>query len=143
MTESSEEKKDEYLKGKPIKITKKQDDLLRKIAHAIASKSMTAPTIFFLETVQPLNFIASQFMAYVEPFLTFVIPRKAYNDVQHLLEQRKGIDYFLTILEDEEYEKQQHDKVIREDMKRIKKMKKIAMREKKDQIKRKKEQKDK
>lgn len=116
---------------KKIKITEEQEKLLRKIATAIASKGMTAPTIFFLESVQPLNYITSQFMAYVEPFLTFVIPRDAYNDVQQVLEQRKGIDYFLNILEDEEFKKQEHDKQVRQDIKNLKKMEKIAKQERK------------
>mgnify|MGYP001766451819 CR=1 FL=1 len=116
---------------KSIKITEKQDALLRKIANAIAIRGMTAPTIFFLESVQPLNYIASQFMAYVEPFLTFVIPREEYNDIQQILEQRKGIDYFLTILEDEEFKKQQHDKKVKQDIKNIKKMEKVAAEERK------------
>ncbi len=116
---------------KPVKITEKQEELLKKIAYEIAVRGMTAPTIFFLESVQPLNYIASQFMAYVEPFLTFILPREAYNDIQQVLEQRKGIDYFLTILEDEEFKKQEHDKKVREDIKNIKKMEKVAKEERK------------
>jgi hypothetical protein len=118
-------------KKKPIKITEEQEKLLRRIAYEIAMRGMTAPTIFFLESVQPLNYIASQFMAYVEPFLTFIIPRDAYNDIQQLLEQRKGIEYFLTIMEDEEYKKQEHDKKIKQDIKNIKKMEKVAKEERK------------
>ena len=124
-----------------IKITEEQKALLTKIAKVIASKGMTAPTIFFLETMQPLNYIGSQFMAYLEPFLTFVIPRNAYNDIQKILEQRKGIDYFLSILEDEEFEKQEHDKQVRQDIKNLKKMEKVALREKKKLEKKLKEQK--
>lgn len=117
--------------AKPIKITEKQDELLRKIANAIAIRGMSSPTIFFLESVQPLNYIGSQFMAYLEPFITFIVPRDAYNDIQQILEQRKGIDYFLTILEDEEFKKQQHDKKVKEDIKNIKKMEKVAKEERK------------
>jgi len=116
---------------KPIKITEKQDELLKKIAYAIAIRGMTAPTIFFLESVQPLNYIGSQFMAYLEPFITFIVPREEYNDIQQILEQRKGIDYFLTILEDEEFKKQQHEKMVKEDIKNIKKMEKVAKEERK------------
>ncbi|MDA3838333.1 MAG: hypothetical protein PF574_05065 [Candidatus Delongbacteria bacterium] len=125
-----------------IQITDEQKVLLRKIANIIASKGMTTPTIFFLETMQPLNYIGSQFMAYLEPFLTFVIPRDAYNDIQKILEQRKGIDYFLSILEDEEFEKQKHDKQIRQDIKNLKKMEKVALQEKKKLKKKLKKQKE-
>jgi len=135
MTEEKEKKKS-------IKITGKQDALLRKIANAIAIRGMTAPTIFFLESVQPLNYIASQFMAYVEPFLTFVIPREEYNDIQQILEQRKGIDYFLTILEDEEFKKQQHEKQVKQDIKNIKKMEKVAAEERKKLMEKLKKEKD-
>lgn len=117
--------------AKPIKITEKQDELLRKIANAIAIRGMSSPTIFFLESVQPLNYIGSQFMAYLEPFITFIVPRDAYNDIQQILEQRKGIDYFLTILEDEEFKKQQHEKKVKEDIKNLKKMEKVAKEERK------------
>lgn len=114
-----------------ITITEEQKALLTKIAKLIASKGMTAPTIFFLESVQPLNFIGSQVMAYLEPFLTFFIPRDAYNGIQKILEQRQGINYFLSILEDEEFDKQKHDKQVRQDIKNLKKMKKVAKHEKK------------
>jgi hypothetical protein len=124
------------MEKKPIKITDEQEKLLRKIAYEIAVRGMTAPTIFFLESVQPLNYIASQFMAYVEPFLTFIIPRTAYNDIQQVLEQRKGIEYFLTIMEDEEFKKQEHDKQVRQDIKNIKKMEKVAREERKNLLER-------
>jgi hypothetical protein len=124
------------MEKKPIKITEEQEKLLRKIAYEIAVRGMTAPTIFFLESVQPLNYIASQFMAYVEPFLTFIIPRTAYNDIQQVLEQRKGIEYFLTIMEDEEFKKQEHDKQVRQDIKNIKKMEKVAREERKNLLER-------
>lgn len=103
---------------KKIQITEEQEVLLRKLAFLISEKGMTAPTIFFFESVQPLNYIGSQVMAYLEPFLTFVIPRDHYNNIQKILEQRKGIDYFLTIVEDEEYKRQQKNKAIKELLKK-------------------------
>jgi len=101
-----------------IQINEEQEALLRKLAFIIAEKGMTSPTIFFLESVQPLNYIGSQVMAYLEPFLTFVIPRDHYNNIQKILEQRKGIDYFLTLVEDEEYKRQQKNRAIKELLKK-------------------------
>lgn len=103
---------------KKIQINEEQEALLRKLAFIIAEKGMTSPTIFFLESVQPLNYIGSQVMAYLEPFLTFVIPRDHYNNIQKILEQRKGIDYFLTLVEDEEYKRQQKNRAIKEMLKK-------------------------
>jgi len=99
--------------AKKIEVTPEQDELLRKIAVKISERGMTVPTIFFLESMAPLNYIGSQVMAYLEPFLTFVVPRDHYNNIQKILEQRKGIDYFLTILEDEEYKREQLAKAAR------------------------------
>lgn len=108
-----------------IRITEKQKQYLEKTAKFVVSKRMTAPTIFFLESVKPLNYIGSQVMAYLEPIATFIINREIYNDIQQVLEQRDGIEYFLTILEEEEYQKQQKDKEEKERIKNIEEVKKI------------------
>jgi len=120
--------------GKPnkIQITDRQKELLRKLAAFIAEKSMTVPIIFFLESTQSLNYIASQLMAYLTPFLTAFIKEDSYNDIQKILEQRSGIDFFLTVLEDEEFKKQEKDREEKILMKKMKKMKKIAKKEKKE-----------
>ena len=93
---------------------------------------MTVPIIFFLESTQSLNYIASQIMAYLTPFLTAFIKEDKYNDIQKILEQRSGIDFFLTVLEDEEFKKQEKDREEKILMKKMKKMKKIAKKEKKE-----------
>ncbi len=113
-----------------ISITERQKELLRKISAFIAEKNMTVPVIFFLESSQSLNYIASQLMAYLTPFITAFVKEDLYNDLQKILEQRSGIDYFLTVLEDEEYKRQQELKDRKVLMKNIKKMKKIAKKEK-------------
>ncbi len=113
-----------------ISITERQKELLRKISVFIAEKNMTVPVIFFLESSQSLNYIASQLMAYLTPFITAFVKEDLYNDLQKILEQRSGIDYFLTVLEDEEYKRQQELKDRKILLKNIKKMKKIAKKEK-------------
>lgn len=117
-------------KKAPIKITERQQKLLEKIAKFIADKGFTVPTLLFMETSQPLNFIVSQFMIFLEPFLTIIIPRDSYNDIQLLLEQRKGIEYFLTILEEMEYLKKRDDTEARDLIVNMKKMEEIAKEEK-------------
>jgi len=118
-------------KKAPIKITERQQKLLEKIATFIAEKGFTVPALLFMETSQPLNFITSQFMIFLEPFLTIIIPRDSYNDIQLLLEQRKGIEYFLTILEEMEYLKKKDDTEARDLIGNMKKMEEIAKQEKK------------
>jgi len=122
--------------AKELKVSEEQHAVLEKIADVIASKQMTTPVIFFLETVQPLNYMTSQVMAYLEPFLTFVIPRDGYNDVQKLLEHREGINYFLTVLEEAEYQKTLEDEKAKRYIKGLKELKKISAKEKKSFLKR-------
>ena len=124
-------------KSNKIVITDRQKELLRKIASFIAEKSMTVPIIFFLESSQSLNYIASQIMAYLTPFLTAFVNEDKYNDLQQILEQRSGIDYFLKVLEEEEFEKQEREKEDKLLQRKIKQMKKIAKKEKKVLLKRK------
>ena len=121
---------------KPVKINARQEELLRKVAHFLAEKRMTPPAVFFLETMKPLNSISSQILTYLEPFLTIIIPRQEYNDVVALLEQREGLEYFLTILEDEESKKLDDDAKARQLIKNMKKVEKSAKIEKRNFLKR-------
>lgn len=109
-----------------IKINERQKNLLKKIAKFIASKRMTPPAVFFFETVKPLNYISSQVLAYLEPFLTMLIPRQEYNDVVKILEQRDGLEYFLSVLEDEESERLNSEAKAKEVIKNLKEVKKAA-----------------
>ena len=122
---------------KKIVITDRQKELLRKAASFIAEKNMTVPVIFFLESSQSLNYIGSQIMAYLAPFLTAFVSEDKYNDIQKVLEQRSGIDFFLTVLEDEEFKQQEERREEKILIKKMKKMKKIAKQEKKALLKKK------
>ncbi len=117
---------------KPVVINERQEQLLRKVAHFVAEKRMTPPAVFFLETMKPLNYLSSQVLTYLEPFLTMVVPRQEYNDVVAILEQREGLEYFLSILEDEESEKLENDDKTREVIKNLKTVEKAAKVEKKN-----------
>jgi len=116
-------------KKAPIKITERQQKLLEKIARFISRKGFTTPALLFLETSQPLNFITSQFMIFLEPFLTILVPRDSYNDIQLILEQRQGIEYFLSILEEMEYQKNEEDKKTKNMFSNMSKMEQIAKEE--------------
>ncbi|PID29336.1 MAG: hypothetical protein CR982_03010 [Candidatus Cloacimonadota bacterium] len=116
---------------KKIKINEEQENLLRGLAKIIAQRGFASPVIFLLESMQPLNYIISQIMAYAEPFATFLVNEKNYNNIIAILEQREGIDYFLTILEDEENIRLVEQKKRKAVLKDIKKMKKVAKKDKK------------
>ncbi|MBN1971744.1 MAG: hypothetical protein JXR48_07630 [Candidatus Delongbacteria bacterium] len=118
-----------------IKISDEQKELLTKIARFLAERGFTVPTVFLLESMQPLNYVVSQILAYAEPFATVIVKRDLYNDLVEILEQRGGIDYFLRILEDQEDEISLEKKKRKAALKDIKKMKKIAQGERKSFLK--------
>jgi len=68
-------------------------------------------------------------MIFLEPFLTILVPRDSYNDIQLILEQRQGIEYFLSILEEMEYQKNEEDKKTKNMFSNMSKMEQIAKEE--------------
>lgn len=79
-----------------------EDDraLLDKVADAIARRRMVAPAIFFLESMKPLGFVASQAMHFFRPIVDVVLRDPAnYERLARLLERRGSIELLLRRLE--------------------------------------------
>ena len=70
-----------------------EDDLalLTEMSQKIAKRGLTAPAIFFLESVRPLNFISSQLMAFFVPFLTMVFNKEKYDRLMYIFEKRESV----------------------------------------------------
>jgi hypothetical protein len=73
--------------------------LLDKIARKVADRGMAAPAIFFLESIKPLNFVASQAMIFFGPILTSFFSRPEYDRLAAILEDRRSIEALLTRIE--------------------------------------------
>ncbi len=74
--------------------------LIDKIAEKVVSIRMTAPAVFMLESMKPLNFIGSQFMLVFSPFVTILFP--SYTDLevmQKLLEKRGSVEMIIHAIE--------------------------------------------
>ena len=50
-------------------LPEEQEAVLEKLAKQVVKRGMTVPAIIFLESVRPLNFIASQAMVFFEPIV--------------------------------------------------------------------------
>lgn len=81
-------------------LTDEERALLDKLADTIASRRLTPAAVFFLESVKPLNYVASQMLVFLRPMIQIVWsdPRK-YDQVATLLEQRGSIELLLRRLE--------------------------------------------
>ena len=66
--------------------------LIEKLAAFIVRRGMTTPAIMALETGRPWNFIGSQALVFLAPFLTLVFPPGEYERFTKILEQRGSID---------------------------------------------------
>ncbi len=77
-----------------------QEAVLEKLAKQVVKRGMTVPAIIFLESVRPLNFIASQAMVFFEPIVQTVFNFKDYDNLRLALEERQSIEILLLKIEE-------------------------------------------
>lgn len=88
----------------------KEDEqaLAARLAAIIHKRRLTIPATMFLECMQPLNYIGSQAMVFLRPFLTFFFSPKEYDILRGILERRNGMKLVIEALEKAPH--QQEDK---------------------------------
>jgi len=79
--------------------------LLETLARVIVDRRLTAPAIFFLESVKPLNFLGGQAMIFFEPIVRSVFPFQAYTEFAILLQDRGTVEALIQEVERLENEK--------------------------------------
>lgn len=77
----------------------RRKELLEKLAKGIVDRGLTAPAIFFLESVKPLNFLGSQAMIFFEPIVRSIFPFQAYSEFAVLLEDRNTLEHLISEIE--------------------------------------------
>ena len=55
--------------------------------------------VFFLETGRPLNFVGSQLLAFLSPFVTLIFNPSDCERLIRLLDRRESIDLLVTAIE--------------------------------------------
>lgn len=73
--------------------------LLDKVAKFIAQRRLQAPAILALQSLIPLNFIGSQALIVVSPFLDPFLTMEEQNKIIELLEHRDGIELLIQRIE--------------------------------------------
>lgn len=76
-------------------LTEDELELVRKLANVIVRRGMATPAALFLETFQPLNYIGSQVMFFLRPFMTFIFSAAEYDKMAHILERRCSIEVLI------------------------------------------------
>ena len=73
-------------------------ELASRMASFIVRRRMTAPAIMLLETARPLNFLGSQFLAFVAPFATMLFSPDEYDHFVRFLEKRASVDFIIDLI---------------------------------------------
>ena len=74
-------------------------ELIDRLASFVVRRGMVTPALLVLESGRPLNFVGSQMLAFLAPFLTFVFSPPEYDRFVLLLEKRKSIDLIIEAIE--------------------------------------------
>lgn len=73
--------------------------LLERVADAVIRRRMAAPTLLFLESMGPMNFLGSQALHFFTPLLDVVFPQRDIERVALLLERRDTLARLAAIIE--------------------------------------------
>lgn len=87
------------LLSRAVQFTEEDRVLVEKVAKAVVARRLEAPAIFLLESVRPVQFMASQAMLFFAPIVQIAAPIADWARVQRLLEERAGCDVLLAAIE--------------------------------------------
>ena len=68
-----------------------------------------------LESVRPLSFVGSQFMHVMSPAASLLIPFSEWDAVAKLMEDRRGVEYVITVIERVDAERHHAERAAREE----------------------------
>lgn len=83
----------------PKELTVPEKKVLRTIADKITKRKLETPAILFLESIKPLNFIGSQVLLFLEPYLTLFSNKREISDFRRAMGKRQGIEVLITYIE--------------------------------------------
>jgi hypothetical protein len=69
--------------------------LIDRLAAFVVQRRMTAPALMLLESGRPLNFLGSQLLVFLAPFVTMVFSPEEYTRFTAILERRGSIDLII------------------------------------------------
>ncbi len=79
---------------------REEEELLERVAVALAERRLAAPAMFILEAGLPLTFVSSQALIVLEPIVQSVLSLKDYRAFVRLLENRDRVRQLIDRLEE-------------------------------------------
>lgn len=80
-------------------LTPQESALLEKIAHLLVHRHLESPALLFLESLGPLNFLGSQVVHGLRPFLDVVCEATELERLAVILERRDSIDHLIRLIQ--------------------------------------------
>ncbi len=80
-------------------LTEADRELLRRLAKFIILRRMGTPAVLFLQSIRPLNYVGSQALQFLRPFLTAVFKPADYDRAAAILERREGVGALIEAIE--------------------------------------------
>ncbi len=87
----------------PTSFDERERQLCLSFARGVVQRRLTAAAIFFLESMRPMNFVASQGMAFFSPIVNLIFSSESWDEVQSLLEKREALPYIVDLIDYLEY----------------------------------------
>ena len=109
-----------------MKLSDQEQAFVERFTNAIVKRHLTVPAVFFLESVTPLNFIASQGVAFFTPIVQIFLKAGDLDILQRLLERREFIPVLIRILEKKEMAQKQEERARKRERRKLKKQGKGA-----------------
>ncbi len=76
-----------------------QVQILEKVASEIVRRKLTAPAIFFLEMSKPFNFLGSQMLIGLEPFIRSLFNIRDYRKFALIIERDSNVERLIRLIE--------------------------------------------
>lgn len=81
-------------------ITDEDETLANKVATFVVKRQLTAPAIMLLETSRPFNYVSSQFLTFLSPFISIIFSNNTeFKQFTQFLEKRNSIPCIITHIE--------------------------------------------
>ena len=88
-----------------------QTQILEKVASEIVKRRLTAPAIFFLEMGKPFNFLGSQILIGLEPFIRSLFNIRDYRKFALIIERDTNVERLISLIEDFDVAKKEEREV--------------------------------
>ncbi len=73
-------------------IDEPERELIERVADFLGGRGLTAPAVMLLEVGRPLNFVGSQLLLFLSPFISLIFNPDELKRFTRLLAKRRSID---------------------------------------------------